>query len=112
MLKRVVLIIAVLALIAAAGTVVKPSVYQITLFKATTVNGNVLKPGDYKLVVFAAKVTITPAEGGKTVESPITIETVPAKFDSTSITYNAVNNANVMKEIDLGGSKNKVIFAQ
>jgi hypothetical protein len=108
MAKRLVLVFVVLALVAAAGTVTKLGNYQITFAKAAAVNGTMLKPGDYRLVVGDAKITITPKEGGKAVEAPVKIENTTAKFDSTIVTYDKNN----VTEIDLGGSRIKLVFAQ
>ena len=112
MTKRFALVLAVLALVANAGTVVKPTAYQITLSKPTAVSGTVLPAGDYKLVVADAKVTITSRESGKAVEARVKIENVSSKFDTTAIQYTAVKGAYVFSEIDLGGSKTKLVFAQ
>src|ERR1035438_1828317 len=103
MAKKLVLVLAVLALIASAGTVTKFSVYQVTLFKAATVNNTELKAGDYKIAVGDAKVTITPAAGGSPVVVPIKIESVARKYDGTVVTYESRDSKNVISEIDLGG---------
>ena len=47
MSTKVVLVLLVLALVAAAGTVTKLGVYQVTLSRPAAVNGITLKPGDY-----------------------------------------------------------------
>jgi len=112
MLKRLVIVLAVLASFAAAGTVTKLGVYQVTLSRPVTVSGTVLKPGDYKVVVGDAKVTMTPRNGGSAVEAPIKIESAPTKFDSTVVTYETSNSKSIISEIDLGGSKTKLVFAQ
>jgi hypothetical protein len=112
MSKRLVLVFAVLASFAAAGTITKLGVYHVTLSKPTSMSGTVLKPGDYKLVVGDAKVTITPANGGSAAEAPIKIESAQRKFDETVVIYETNNSKSVIYEIDLGGSKTKLIFAQ
>ncbi len=112
MSKRLVLVIAALALIASAGTVTKLPTYTITLAKPATVSGTLLKPGDYKIAVGAAKVTITPRNGGVSVDAPVTIDTAKFKFDNTVITYVNQQNTETISEIDLGGTKTKLTFAK
>jgi hypothetical protein len=110
MTKRLILVIAVLALIATAGTVTKLATYQITLSKPTTLSGTILPAGDYKLILGNAKITIIPHDGGKSVESPVKIDSVPSKFDTTVITCDNRNGSTVFEEIDLGGTKTKLLF--
>lgn len=112
MLKRIALVTTALASFAFAGSVTKLPVYQVTFAKPAAVNGAVLKPGDYKLVVRDAKAIITPKEGGSPVEAPVKIENAPSKFDVTVITYQTQKSGNAVSEIDLGGSKTKLMFAQ
>lgn len=112
MAKKLVLVLAVLALIASAGNVTKFSVYQVSFFKAVTVNNLELKAGDYKIAVGDAKVTITPAAGGSPVLVPVKIESVATKYDGTVVTYESRGGKTVISEIDLGGSKTKLVFAQ
>lgn len=112
MLKRFSLIFAVVTSLAIAGSVPKPGVYEFTMAKSAAVSGTVLQPGDYKLVLGDAKVTITPKNGGKALEAPVKIESAATKFGVTTITYQKQDSGNVISEIDLGGSKNKVLFVQ
>jgi hypothetical protein len=112
MSKRLVLILVVLALVATAGTVTKLATYQITLSKPTTVSGTVLAAGDYKLIVGDAKITIVPQHGGKAVEAAVKIDTAKIKFDNTVITSTDIKGTAVFAEIDLGGTKTKLLFAQ
>jgi hypothetical protein len=111
MLKRFVLV-AALASFAVAGSVTKLPVHQVTLVKPAVLNGAALKPGDYKLVVGDAKVILTPKEGGNAMEAPVKIVSAPTKFDVTVITYQTESSGDVISEIDLGGSKTKLMFAQ
>ena len=112
MTKKLAIVLLVLACVVIAGTVTKTSTYNVTLFKSAAVNGSVLKAGDYKLVVGDAKVTLIAKDGGATVESPVKFETAAAKFGTTVVTYEDKNSKTVVSEIDLGGSKTKILFAQ
>jgi len=112
MAKKLILVLAVLALVASAGTVTKLSVYHVTFVKAATVNHTELKAGDYKIAVGDANATITPAAGGTPVVVPVKIETGAVKYDGTAVTYESRDSKNMVSEIDLGGSKTKLVFAQ
>ena|SRR5579883_1372490 len=112
MSKRIVLVLALGALVAFAGTVPKVSVYQLTLVKPAVVSGTTLKAGDYKLTIHDATVTLTSKEGGASVQAPVKIQTSAEKFDATAVTYQSTNGSAVVSEIDLGGSKIALLFAQ
>src|SRR5262245_19445441 len=112
MTKRIVVLLAVLALCATAGTVTKLGVYEITLSKPTTVSGAVLQPGDYKLSLTADKATITTKAGGSPVETFVKIELVQRKIDTTVITYQSTDAKTVISEIELGGTKTRLVFIQ
>jgi hypothetical protein len=109
---KVVLVLVILALVAAAGTVSKLGVYQVTLSRPAAVNGITLKPGDYKLLVGDARITMTAKDGGNAIEAPVRIESVPVRFDITVVTYETHDSKTAISEIDLGGSKTKLVFAQ
>jgi hypothetical protein len=110
MIKKLVLIFAILAVVAAtAGTV--PGVsgnYKVTLLQPSVVNGTVLKPGEYRLNVAADKVTIV--NGKNSVEVPVKIETAEQKFDSTAIRYTEQDGKASISEIRLGGTKTRLVF--
>jgi len=112
MLKRFSLIFAVVTSLSIAGSVPKPGVYAVTLAKPAAISGTVLKPGDYKLVLGDTKVTITPKKGGQALEAPVKLDKAAINFGVTTITYQQKNGGSVISEIDLGGSKTKVMFVQ
>ncbi len=59
------------------------SSYHVTLSKATTVNGTELKPGEYKVEVQGDKAIL---KHGKTeVETNVTVEHAPQKFNLTAV---------------------------
>jgi hypothetical protein len=110
MVKKLVVVFAILALaIAFGGTVPVPGGnYRITLTQPSVVKGIELKPGDYRLNLAADKVTID--NGKQSVESVVKVETVERKFDSTSIRYNTEAGKQTVVEIRIGGTKTKVSF--
>ena len=111
MSKKLVLVLLGMALVAMAGSVTKLGVFQFTLDRPAAVNGSVLQPGQYKLVVRETTASMI-AQDGRTVEAPVKIETVASKFDATAITIEVRNSKTVLSEIDLGGRKTKLLFAQ
>src|SRR5579862_7392401 len=98
MVKKLVLVFAILAVVASAGTVPASSTFRITLVQPSVVKDIVLKAGDYKLVVADSKLTITPANGKNPVETPVKIETAEKKFEDTVVGYTAVNGKSVITE--------------
>ena len=110
MSKKIAAILMILAFAAMAGNVAKMPVYRFSLSKPATVNGTVLKTGDYRLTLSAAKVSIRPNDGGTVVEATVKQETATSKFDTTVVTYLNTGTATVISEIDLGGSKTKLLF--
>ena len=83
------------------------SSYQVTLYKATTINGTQLKAGDVKLELQGDKVVIK--QGKTSVESNVTVQNGDRKFDASSVTYNG-DATNQVQEIRLGGTTTKLLF--
>jgi hypothetical protein len=70
-----------------------------------------LKPGQYQVDVKGDQAVITNADG-KSFSVPVKIEQADKKFDTTSVGTTTANGVDGVKEIDLGGSKTKLLFAQ
>lgn len=111
MLKKLVLLLAVVALIATAGTVPGVGHYRITLNQPAMVQGTLLKAGDYRLNLMDTKLTITPDNGKNPVEVTVKVETSEKKFDSTAIRLEEASGKPVISEIRIGGTKTKIVFA-
>jgi len=111
MSTKLVLVFVVLALVASAGTATKMEVYRFTLKDPAALNGLLLQPGDYKLVVHDNRATVTGPDG-QTAEVTVKKETAPSKFDTTALTIEVKNSKPEISEIDFGGSKTKLYFAQ
>jgi len=110
MLKKLVLVFAILALVASAGTVPAGPRYKITLDQPSVVKGTELKAGDYRLTLGDAKVTITLMNGKNVVETPVKVETTDKKFGETVIGFTKQNGKSVISEIRLGGTKTRLVF--
>jgi len=109
MYKKLLLILAVFALIATAGTV-PVGHYQITLTQPAAVQGTVLKAGDYSLTLRETKLTIAADTGKKPLEVTVKLETTDKKFDATSVRIDTANGKAVISEIRLGGTKTKLVL--
>ena len=110
MIKKLVLILAIVALVASAGTVPSGPHYRITLTQTSVVQGTELKAGDYQLSLENAKVTITTETGKNPVEVAVKVETETKKFDTTMVRFNTANGKAVISEIRLGGTKTRLVF--
>jgi ABC-type glycerol-3-phosphate transport system substrate-binding protein len=110
MFKKLLLMLAVVALIASAGTVPSGGRYAITLFEPAVVQGTVLKAGDYRLNLAESKLTIIADNGKKALEVTVKVETEDKKYDITSVQFETVSGKPVISEIRLGGTKTKLIF--
>ncbi len=111
MVKKLVLILAVVAIIATAETTV-PAVshYRITLVQPAVVQGTLLKAGEYRLDLTASKATISADNGKNRIEVPVRIETESTKFDATAVRMDTASGKAVISEIRLGGTKTKLIL--
>jgi uncharacterized protein (DUF2345 family) len=92
------------------GIATAASTYHIKIADPTWVGQTELKPGEYDVKVdTAGKVTF---KMGKTVvEAPAKIETNASKFSDTLLNTKSVNGQSQIKELDLGGTKSKIVFA-
>ncbi len=99
---KLTLTLATLALAAASAA---PSHYNLTLDTAQWVGDKQLKPGDYKVELTGDKAVF---KIGKTVvEVPATVQKSDQKYLHTSY----ASEDSKIKEIDLGGTTTKVVFA-
>ncbi|MCC7234054.1 MAG: hypothetical protein IT163_02045 [Bryobacterales bacterium] len=83
--------------------------YKVTLFQESVISGTTLKPGDYKVMVDGNTATI--AAGKHKVEAPVTVENADSKFSATSVRYQTADGKYRVKEIRLGGTSTKLVFA-
>jgi uncharacterized protein YdbL (DUF1318 family) len=100
-----------LLLFAALGlSVASAKSYDITLDNTSKVGNVELKAGKYTLAVMDdSKVKFTDAKGQAT-EASAKVSTVERKFQATQIDVKRVNGTAQVDEIDLGGTKTKILF--
>lgn len=79
--------------------------YDVTLVDKVSVGKTQLKPGDYKVEMQGDKAVFK--TGNKTVQVPATLAKSDQKFDSTVF----IEQHSMLKEIDLGGTQDKIIFS-
>jgi hypothetical protein len=90
------------------GIATAASTYHVKIADPTWVGQNELKPGDYNVTVDAGKVTFK--MGKNVIEAPAKIETNASKFADTQVDTKSVNGQSQLKELDLGGTKSKLMF--
>ena len=104
MLRSLILVLAIGLSVASAKT------YDITFTSTVKVGSMDLRPGKYSIAVMdESKVRFTDANG-KALEASATVSTGDRKFQSTTVDSKEVNGVTQVSEIDLGGSKTKLLF--
>ena len=101
--------LAISFLLAALG-IASAKTYDVRFNQAVTVAGTELKAGGYRLDLDGGKVVIT--NGKQSVESAVKVEQVDKKYGTTLVQLsNAADGKLLVQEIDLGGTKTKLIFS-
>ena len=94
----------VVAALAAAGA----DSFRISLYGPAVLKGKDLKAGEYSLAVKSDSVTL--AQGKTRLEVPARIEQSEKKFTQTKIRYSDSNGKLSIREIQLGGTKTRLLF--
>ena len=89
----------------AVGIACAASPYRVKIYRPTVVGTTELSAGDYKVEMQGDKAVFT--SGKKSVQVPATLEKGDKKFPVT--TYTALDSK--IKQIELGGTTDKIIFA-
>ena len=85
--------------------------YEVSVDTVTTAGSIQLKAGDYKVSIEGTNAKFTEVNTGKSVETPVSIESNgKVKFDATSLETAKVNGVTKISEIDLGGTTTKLKF--
>jgi hypothetical protein len=98
-----------ISLLLAALAVASAKTYNIDFENPVTVAGTELKAGGYRLDLVGDKVVIT--NGKQSVESPVKVEEAGSKFGTTLVRISNADGKMLVQEIDLGGTKTKLIFS-
>ena len=91
-------------------TIASAKSYDLTLTTLTKAGSVQLKPGEYRLKVEGTNATFVDVKSAKSVTTPIKVETTEKKFNTTRVDTTRQNDTDVIKEIELGGSKTKIEF--
>jgi len=84
--------------------------YDVTFSSPTKVGSVQLKAGDYHLKVDGNKATFIDTRSAKSVTTDVKVENGDKKFDQTMVNSTTEGGTNVVKDIELGGSKIKIDF--
>jgi hypothetical protein len=84
--------------------------YEITLSKPAKAGNLQLKAGEYRMRVDGEKVVFTFVETSKQFTTSVKVETADKKFDDTKVDASKEGDTDVIKDIELGGSKTKIEF--
>lgn len=91
-------------------TLANAKTYEISLAGPTKAGSITLKPGQYRLKVDGNTATFTFVENSKQFTTPVKIETSDKKFDDTRVDASKDGGTDVIKDIELGGTKTKLEF--
>jgi hypothetical protein len=80
--------------------------YEITLLDKFSVGNTELKPGDYKVEILGGKAVFRTEGSKKAIEIPATL----GKSDQTFASTVFVSQRSKLKEIDLGGTQDRILF--
>lgn len=109
MFNRVAILALALTSILLAGSKNGVKTYTFTLHDPAVAGSAQLKPGEYRLKLDGSQVVLTDKNGNR-IDTTATVETAERKFDGTAIDSTTAEGTNRITAIELGGSKNRVVF--
>ncbi len=86
--------------------------YELTLSSTTKVGSLELKPGQYTLKVQGDKAIFTFVDTAKQFTTNVKVEATDQKFETTRVDASKTGNVDVVKDIELGGSKTRLQFGE
>jgi hypothetical protein len=99
-----------IAFLLLALAIASAKTYNVNFNHPVTVAGKELQAGGYRLDLDGDKVVLT--NGKESVESPVKVEQGDKKFVSTAVQFsNAADGKMLVQEIDLGGTRTKLVFS-
>jgi hypothetical protein len=84
--------------------------YEISLAGPSKAGSITLKPGQYRLKVDGSNAIFTEVETSKQFTVPAKVQTSDKKFDDTRVDAQKDSGTDVIKDIELGGTKTKLEF--
>jgi hypothetical protein len=91
------------------GIAAAASSYHVRIADPTWVGQTELKPGEYEVKVDGDKVTFK--QGKNIVSVSAKIETNASKFSDTQMDVKTINGQAKLQELDLGGTKSKIVLS-
>ena len=91
-------------------TIASAKNYELTLSSLTKVGSVQLKAGQYTLKVTGTNAVFTDVETAKSFTTAVKVENGDKKFDTTRVDASKEGGTDVVKDIELGGSKTKLDF--
>lgn len=101
--------LAIIALLSVLVVSAKTKTYTFTLFDQATVGTAQLTPGEYHLKLDGAQIALTDKTGNQ-IDVTAKVETADHKFGETSVTMLTADGVNRILSVQLGGSRNEVLF--
>jgi len=96
------------ACVFALGIASAASTYHVTIADPTWIGQTQLKPGQYDVKLEGDKVTFK--QGKKMFSIPAKVETNTSKYADTQMDIKTENGQPQLKELDLGGTKSKIML--
>jgi hypothetical protein len=90
------------------GIATAASTYHVKIADPTWVGQTQLKPGEYEVKVDGDKVTFK--QGKNVIEVQAKVETNATKYNDTQLDVKTENGQAKLKELDLGGTKSKIVL--
>jgi hypothetical protein len=84
--------------------------YEISLAGPSKAGSITLKPGQYRLKVDGSNAIFTEVETSKQFTVPAKVQTSDKKFEDTRVDAQKDSGTDVIKDIELGGTKTKLEF--
>ena len=109
MFKRVAILALLLVGVMLAGSRTGSKTYTIMLADQAMAGDAQLKAGEYQLKLDGSQVVLIDKKG-KRIETTGTVETAERKFEETAIATGKADGTNRILSIQLGGSRNRVVF--
>ena len=91
------------------GIATAASNYHVKIADSTWVGQTELKPGEYQVSLDGDKVTFK--QGKNVIAVAAKVETSASKFSETQMDIKTENGQAKLKELDLGGTKSKIVIA-
>ena len=111
MFKRLAIVALLSVFIVGAKTNIKSSAktYTINISESAKAGAVDLKPGEYKLKLDGPQVVMTDKDGNE-INAGAKLETGDRKFEQTAVSTTNVDGTNRILYIQIGGSRNTVVF--